>query len=72
MARKYYSGWPVGLTEKLAIEPATAQLKLGPGLSLAIMIVFVFQFIFTKLVLSAKLNEMNIFFWISDSRYILT
>ena len=25
----------VGLTDKLAIEPATAQLKLGLGLSLA-------------------------------------
>ena len=28
-----------GLTEKLAIEPATAQLKLGLGLSLAIRLV---------------------------------
>ena len=37
MARNYYSGWPDGLTEKLAIEPATAQLRLGLGLSLAIM-----------------------------------
>ena len=32
---KYYSGWSAGQTEKLGIEPATAQLELGPGLSLA-------------------------------------
>ena len=29
--------WPACLTEKLGIEPVTAQLELGLGLSLAIM-----------------------------------
>ena len=30
-------GWLAGGTEKLGIEPATAQLELGLGLSLAIL-----------------------------------
>ena len=39
-------GRPVGRTEKLGIEPATAQLELGLGLNLAIYLMKLYSIIY--------------------------